>query len=121
MLVQNVSSFCCIVFLFITIAMCWLLSCLFLFFYHFFLVVVQVSFIIDTCAFFSFVYTLEDHDDQSYSCSLILVFSQLFFVLYFVDACISCNTFYLYCILFKCTYCVSLPLKEAFEWKKISF
>jgi len=36
LLVQNVSSFCCIVFLFITVAMCWLLSCLFLFFYLFF-------------------------------------------------------------------------------------
>jgi hypothetical protein len=36
LLVQNLSSFCCIVFLFITVAMCWLLSCLFLFFYLFF-------------------------------------------------------------------------------------
>jgi len=44
-----------------------------------------------------------------------------FFALYFVDACISCNIFYLYCILFKCTFLVSLPLKEAFEWKKTSF
>jgi len=79
LLVQNVSSFCCIVFLFIIVVMCWLLSCLFLFFYPFFPIVVQVSFTIDTCAFFSLMSTLEDHDDQFYSSSPILVFSQLFF------------------------------------------
>jgi len=121
LLVQNMSSFCCIVFLFIIVVMCSLLSCLFLFFYPFFPIVVQMSFIIDTCAFFSLMYTLEENDDQSYSSSPILVFSQFFFALYFIDACISCNTLYLYCILFKCTYLVSLPLKETFEWKKTCF
>jgi hypothetical protein len=70
--------------------------------------------------FLSLIYTSEDHDEKSFS-SPILVFSQKKFALYFVDACISCNTFYLYCILFKCTYFVSLPLKKAFEWKKIGF
>jgi hypothetical protein len=114
LLVQNVSSFCCIIFLFIIIAMCWLLFCLFLLFllfYHFFLIVVQVFFTIDTCAFFSFMYTPEDHVDQSYSSSPILVFNQFFFALYFVDACILCKTLYFYCILFICTYLVSFPLK----------
>jgi hypothetical protein len=56
--------------------MCWLLSCLFLFFYPCFPIVVQMSFTIDTCVFFSLMCTLEDHDDQSYSYSPILVFSQ---------------------------------------------
>ncbi len=46
---------------------------------------------------------------------------KFFFALYFVDACISCNTLYLYCILFKCTYLMSLPLKETLEWKKTCF
>jgi len=63
LLVQNMSSFCCIVFLFIIVVMCSLLSCLFLFFYPFFPIVVQMSFTIDTCAFFSLMYTLEENDD----------------------------------------------------------
>jgi hypothetical protein len=70
-LVQNVSSVCCIVFLFIPVVMCSRLSYLFLFFYHLFPTIVQLSFTIDTCAFFSLMCTLEDYDDQSYSSSPI--------------------------------------------------
>jgi hypothetical protein len=39
-------------------------------------------------------------------------------VLYFADACISCNILYLYCILFKCTYLIYLPLKETLSGRK---
>jgi len=114
----KMSSFCCIVFLFIIVAMCWLLSSLFLFFYHFFLVVMQMFFTIETCAFFSLMYTSEDHDDQSYSSSPILVFNQLFFCvvfrwcMHFVQHSLSLLHFV------QCTYLVSFPLKFFFQWNK---
>jgi hypothetical protein len=100
--------------------MCWLLFCLFLFFNPFVPIVVHVSFTIDTCVFF-LLYIHQKIMMNNLLLHLFWCLANYFFALYFVDACISCNTFYLYCILFKCTYFVSLPLKKAFEWKKIGF
>jgi len=122
LLVQNMSSFCCIVFLLITVAMCWFFSCLFLFFYFF--LPLLCKFLLLLTHVLSFFLSIHQKIMKIMMITFILfhllVFSH-FFALYFVDACISCNILYLYCILFKCTFLVSLPLKEAFEWKKTSF
>jgi len=113
--------FVALYFLFIIVAMCRLLSYLFLFLFLFFPLLCK--FLLLLTHVLSFFLSLHQKI-MMINLTLLHLFWCLvdyFFALYFVDAWILCNTPYLYCILSKCTYLVSLPLKEVFEWKKTSF